>query len=304
MDLTTILQTSTGTEENRYVEIFDEASRVYPEAKEILSYGCSSGEELESLSRRWPNAAITGVEILDTVRQAASERFPQHRIVHPHRLGAERFDMITAMSVLCRWPEVNGPLPFPLFQDTAQLIDQHLKPGGLLIVFNTTYDFAAAQPEYKALNFYPTLKLPSNSRSRLIVRPRNPDGSASRSLHPVFFVKPGGESGAVFPYGEFTKDEHPIPQNDFRVRDRSDAIRKMLRSRMGLDGDRADLIMKEVDHQIRMTAEAYEQITTLQKDVSRLTISLRNIKNSNSWRLTAPLRSSRRALGKLMRRVI
>ena len=300
--MTTILQTSTGTEDNRYVEIFDEAAKYCPDVNSILSFGCSTGEELENLSRRWPKATVAGVEILDTVRRTAAKRFPQYQIMHPDQLGKKCFDMITAMSVLCRWPEVNGPLPFSLFQDTARLIDRHLNPGGILVVFNATYDFAAAMPEYEALNYHPTLKLPPNSRSRLIVRPRDPDGSASGSRHPVFFVKPGGNARTAFPYKKFAKGQHPVLNDTFKVIDKSNAIRKGLQSKANLDQHQIDLVMRAIDHEIKITAEAYEQVSILQKDLSRLATKLRNIELSNSWRLTAPLRSVRRTWKTVFRR--
>ena len=58
-----IHQTAPYTWLDRYPELFDLAARLAPDARRILSFGCSTGEELVSLRRRFPEAEIVGAEI-------------------------------------------------------------------------------------------------------------------------------------------------------------------------------------------------------------------------------------------------
>jgi len=183
-----VLQTNSSTGADGYKEIFDAAYKECPAAERILSFGCSTGEELDAISTRWKSSKITGVEIVDSVRMEASKHFPQFDIGSPENLSGS-FDVIFAMSVLCRWPEVGGPLPYEQFASTVRSIDDHLKPGGLLVAWNTTYSPATVL-EYDARSFTPDLLLNTNLPHRLIVMPRHPDGNLSKSVHPVFYRKP------------------------------------------------------------------------------------------------------------------
>ena len=56
-------QTSPDTSEDRYPVLFDLASKLAPDAERILSFGCSTGEELQAIRRRFPDAEIVGAEI-------------------------------------------------------------------------------------------------------------------------------------------------------------------------------------------------------------------------------------------------
>ena len=51
------------TAPNRYPEIFAAAAAAAPDARRILSFGCSTGEECVSLAEYFPKAEITGAEI-------------------------------------------------------------------------------------------------------------------------------------------------------------------------------------------------------------------------------------------------
>src|SRR3954466_5687580 len=56
-------QTAPYTWLNRYPVLFDLAAELAPNARRILSFGCSVGEELVSLRSRFANAEIVGAEI-------------------------------------------------------------------------------------------------------------------------------------------------------------------------------------------------------------------------------------------------
>src|SRR5687768_8670520 len=60
-------QPSTWTKVERYPRLFDDCRRLLGDGpqRRLLSFGCSTGEEVESLSSRWPLASIVGVDIND-----------------------------------------------------------------------------------------------------------------------------------------------------------------------------------------------------------------------------------------------
>ena len=67
-------QTSGTSWPERYPELFDLAASIAPDAGRLLSFGCSSGEELEALRRRFPKAEIVGAEINPRLRKLAAAR--------------------------------------------------------------------------------------------------------------------------------------------------------------------------------------------------------------------------------------
>ncbi|HEX8414677.1 MAG TPA: methyltransferase domain-containing protein [Sphingomicrobium sp.] len=138
------------TEPNRYPALFDLAARLRPDAKRILSFGCSSGEELESIRRRFPDACIVGAEINPRSRAAARTRVandPATQVVQSIE-GQAGFDVIFALAVLQFQPhriEDEGvqdlaPIyPFRRFEQQVTKLTAVLKAGGLLCVMHTHY---------------------------------------------------------------------------------------------------------------------------------------------------------------------
>ena len=51
----------------------------------------------------------------------------------------EKYDIIFALSVLCRWPTNQMAYTFQTFEDTLKIIDKHLVWHGLLINYNSQY---------------------------------------------------------------------------------------------------------------------------------------------------------------------
>lgn len=145
-----IHQTSPDTAEERYPELFDLAARLRPDAARILSFGCSTGEELMSLRRRFAAADIVGAEI-----NARSRRIARRRVradlgitVVPPRAIEGKFDAIFALAVLQREPhkvaemEVEALSPFysfSRFDEAITTLVRELRPGGLLCVDNAQY---------------------------------------------------------------------------------------------------------------------------------------------------------------------
>jgi hypothetical protein len=140
-------QTTPFTCENRYPEIFDLAARLKPDAKRILSFGCSTGEELVALRRRFPGSEIVGSEINPRSRRIARRRLATDRgtsVVEPNMV-AGTFDVIFAMAVLQREPhrivemgveDLSAFYPFDRFDSAVRGFAQMLLTGGLLCVAN------------------------------------------------------------------------------------------------------------------------------------------------------------------------
>lgn len=155
-------QTSPDTAEDRYPELFDLAAKLRPDAERILSFGCSSGEELVSLRRRFPHAEIVGAEINPRSRRLAKRRIARDSrsgVVTPQAIAGP-FDVIFALSVLQREPHKVGEMgvddlspyyPFERFDGAVRMLVSNLRAGGLLCVFNAQYRIedsgAAAQLE-------------------------------------------------------------------------------------------------------------------------------------------------------------
>ena len=162
----TAIQLSTKTRHNRYPGIFSTvvglAEAAGMEAPHILSYGSSTGEEAYTLSNRYfRGSPVLGVDVDDDAIKTARRRFKRARNVRYEKSGEyllepESFDIIFAMSVLCRWPEsatvddLSQMFPFAAFERQVALLDAALKPGGLLVIYNASYSFlhAAASQHY------------------------------------------------------------------------------------------------------------------------------------------------------------
>src|SRR5213075_1068749 len=104
-------------------------------AGRILSFGCSTGEELISLRRRFGQAEIVGAEINRRSRRIAARRLAsdiQTTVVEPTVISGE-FDLIFALAVLQREPhwveesgieDISSHYPFATFDRTVtDLVD-------------------------------------------------------------------------------------------------------------------------------------------------------------------------------------
>ena len=145
-----IHQTTAYTCEDRYPDLFDLVARMSPEAERILSFGCSTGEELVSLRRRFPEAAIVGAEI-----NPRSRRLARKRLAHDHQVTVVRpsgimgsFDVVFALAVLQREPHrvaetelanIAAHYPFTNFDAAVAQLVGLLRPSGLLCVMHAHY---------------------------------------------------------------------------------------------------------------------------------------------------------------------
>jgi len=144
----------TGT--NRYPRIFRFVQSQLGASTElrILSYGCSTGEEVFSLRGYFPNAAIKGIDInpgniaacRQRLQQAADARLSFETAGSARAEPDAAYDAIFCMAVL-RHGHLGRPgvtrcdhlIKFEDFADTIEDFKRCLKPGGLLVVRHSNF---------------------------------------------------------------------------------------------------------------------------------------------------------------------
>jgi len=142
-------QITPDTWDERYPELFDLVAELSPDATRILSFGCSTGEELVSLRRRFPEARIVGVEINRRSQRIAARRLAgDRRTSLSRRLPNGPFDLVFALAVLQREPHKIAEMnvedlslfyPFDKFDSAVVELVDRLGAGGLLCVQHCHY---------------------------------------------------------------------------------------------------------------------------------------------------------------------
>jgi len=142
-----IHQLSTKTAKNRYPQIFAALASALPDQAAILSFGCSTGEELDSLREACGTPHVYGCEINSHCLNILLAKNPAGMIIPGKELESSiiKFDCITALSVLCRWPQAKGKkdisriYSYEWFDSAVTILDSKLKNGGLLAIYNSNY---------------------------------------------------------------------------------------------------------------------------------------------------------------------
>lgn len=167
-----IHQTTPLTFMNRYPEIFS-ACRNYFDDKQnikILSYGCSTGEEVLTLRHYFPDAQIIGAEInkrsLGICRSLPENKKTTFIYSTPKELEKYGpYDAIFCMAVLQRKPHLitekniislKKIYPFEKFEQQLIELDKLVNPQGLLIVHFTQYSLSdtSIASKYESLGNY------------------------------------------------------------------------------------------------------------------------------------------------------
>lgn len=162
-------QTTSLTFMDRYPEIFSEC-RDYFDGKEnlkILSYGCSTGEEVLTLRKYFPTANIIGAEINKRILAICRKLTVDDKITFIYSTLSEiqrhgHFDAIFCMAVLQRKPHVTAKkgisslkriYPFEKFERQIIELDELINPQGLLVVHFTQYSLwdTTVASKYEAL---------------------------------------------------------------------------------------------------------------------------------------------------------
>lgn len=151
------IQESTVTEFDRYPRIFRRVADYVGSLKRkprVLSFGCSSGEEVRSLDQLYVKGAVlVGVDVdpdcLDRARKIP--RTGRNQISIHHYEDADwrtgNYDVALALSVLCKWPtsadleDISSIYSFSDFSDQVSELASLLRPGGVLVVHNSSFFF-------------------------------------------------------------------------------------------------------------------------------------------------------------------
>ena len=184
-------QTGPYTWLNRYPVLFDLATELKPDARRILSFGCSTGEELISLRSRFPAAEIVGAEINPRSRAAAKRRLAadaRTTVIPPESIGGS-FDLVFALSVLQRDPHglknempakhLAARYPFARFDAGVRSLVACLRPGGFLVVTNTLY---RVEDSSAAVELKPIARSPRMARVMLSPQGRRLTGDVAKTI--------------------------------------------------------------------------------------------------------------------------
>jgi methylase of polypeptide subunit release factors len=140
---------------NRYPQLFEIAAKELKDTPnpKILSFGCSTGEEVFTIKQYIPNADIIGIDINRRAISIAKKRDPIRAFRFFHYLDNEwtleaPYDCIFAMAVFQR-PEHRDSnrkttldsFPFNKFEQMVGELDSLLKPEGLLVIEHSDFSF-------------------------------------------------------------------------------------------------------------------------------------------------------------------
>lgn len=190
-------QTTPVTWMDRYPQIFSACREFFDgnPAIRILSFGCSSGEEVITLRRYFPGAHIIGAEI-NPKNLALCRKHPTDDRMHfirSDRATIARhgpFDLIFCMAVLQRTPHLVDAdritslkklYPFEKFDRQVNELDSFLKQNGVLVIHHAQYFFrdasVAAKYEVLAVGDLPTEHLARFDRNSALLENGVSDGS-------------------------------------------------------------------------------------------------------------------------------
>lgn len=148
------LQASHMTKLNRFPKIFESAKRLQPNAKRILSFGCSTGEECITLAELFPDAEIVGIDIdYHSIRHARKNNKCDRIHFHTDLGATGQYDLALCLMVFFCLEQ-----PVPLERVTANLkkIDKHLNQDALLMVYTSDHDPALIEEigKYEPVNVW------------------------------------------------------------------------------------------------------------------------------------------------------
>ena len=165
-------QTTSLTYMDRYPTIFSACRDYFNGTKnlKILSYGCSTGEEVLTLRRYFPNANIIGADI-NKHSLAICRKLPvDEKITFIYSSLKEiqkhgPYDAIFCMAVLQRKPHyiaakgiisLKKVYPFEKFEQQIVEFDELVNPHGLIVIHFTQYSFGdtSVASKYEALGDY------------------------------------------------------------------------------------------------------------------------------------------------------
>lgn len=152
-----IHQTTPATAMNRFPLIFSACRGCFEEKSDIkiLSFGCSTGEEVLTLRHYFPNATIVGAEINKYSLEICQKRKLDDKMIFIKSTSEEiskhgPYDAIFCMAVFQRTlgliaekriTDLSRIYPFRRFADQICELDPCLRKDGLFVVHFSQYDF-------------------------------------------------------------------------------------------------------------------------------------------------------------------
>jgi hypothetical protein len=171
-------QQATFTTSERYPLLFQTcADHLSSErSPKILSFGCSTGEEVFSIGKRLPKAIIMGVDINHwCLRQCRKKNLnPNYLFVHRFSKefeSASDFDAIFCLAVFQRTENrtnkdnsIASDFLFEQFEKEILVLDKKLKSGGLLMIDHADFRFedTTVANKYIPLNSFKQNKVQRN----------------------------------------------------------------------------------------------------------------------------------------------
>jgi methyltransferase family protein len=162
-------QHSAFTKENRYPIVFAACQRYLRSRTNlsILSFGCSTGDEVETIGMYLPYARVMGVDINEWCIQECKKKYVNSNFSFIMRFSGEfdasgNFDAVFCMAVFQRTENRlskdnsrSKGFSFEQFEKEVLMLDAKLKPGGLFIIDHADFSFTDAVPpgSYRPLDF-------------------------------------------------------------------------------------------------------------------------------------------------------
>lgn len=147
-------QLSTFTKKYRYPTLFKETANYLQNVSNptILSFGCSTGEEVISIGELIPNAQIIGVDIdnrciKECIKNNNNTNHHYYNSLSEEFIKLTDFDAIFCMAVFQRTENRNRNnhiakgFTFELFENEIKNLDNKLVIGGLLIIDHADFNF-------------------------------------------------------------------------------------------------------------------------------------------------------------------
>ena len=150
-------QTTPVTSLNRFPVIFTACKNYFDGKKDIkiLSFGCSTGEEVITLRHYFPNATIVGAEINQYSLEICQKRKLDDKMIFIDSTDRNirnngPYDAIFCMAVFQRTPQLitqkgikslKRIYPFEKFDKQIRFLDECVKQNGLMVVHFSQYDF-------------------------------------------------------------------------------------------------------------------------------------------------------------------
>jgi hypothetical protein len=186
-----IHQSSTASTDGRYKSIFHSialsSSKISPK---ILSFGCSDGFEPNDLASKYFHySTVVGCDLdIESLQIATTHNpFPSRIefIKSSFEVLTQRapFDLVLAISVLCRWPEskeidnISSIYSFKKFSECIDQLVSLLSSDGILCVYNSNYSVL----ETDAMRYLEIISIPDLLPTTQQVKIFNSSGKVSKN---------------------------------------------------------------------------------------------------------------------------